>query len=152
MSSGVFYQINRTRRPRNRHLTLFFYLTALLFFGHAQTALAQGGPPLLTDDPGTPGNKHWEINIATTIERNRDGMEQETPILDVNYGLGKRLQLKWEVPYLRVRDQDEPAKMGLGSTNVGVKWRFFEDEKKGVSVSTYPQLEFNTSSSSASRG
>ena len=29
------------------------------------TALhAQGGPPMITDDPGTPGPGRWEINIA----------------------------------------------------------------------------------------
>jgi hypothetical protein len=27
-------------------------------------AFAQGGPPLITDDPDTPGPGHWEINIA----------------------------------------------------------------------------------------
>ena len=27
-------------------------------------ARAQGGPPLVTDDPDTPGDGHWEINLA----------------------------------------------------------------------------------------
>ena len=31
-------------------------------------ALAQGGPPFLTDDPGTPGDGRWEINLAFTSE------------------------------------------------------------------------------------
>ena len=30
---------------------------------------AQGGPPLLTDDPGTPGRNNWEINLGYTIDR-----------------------------------------------------------------------------------
>ena len=25
---------------------------------------AQGGPPFITDDPGTPGNQHWEVNLG----------------------------------------------------------------------------------------
>ena len=29
-------------------------------------AFAQGGPPMRTDDPGIPGNRNWEINIACT--------------------------------------------------------------------------------------
>src|SRR5437868_3985076 len=29
---------------------------------------AQGGPPLLTDDPDTPGPGFWEINLATVID------------------------------------------------------------------------------------
>jgi hypothetical protein len=25
---------------------------------------AQGGPPFITDDPGTPGNHHWKIHFG----------------------------------------------------------------------------------------
>ena len=35
--------------------------------------LAQGGPPLITDDPGTPGDGHWEINIAEQSETTGTG-------------------------------------------------------------------------------
>ena len=59
---------------------------------------AQGGPPLLTDDPGTPGNRNWEINIASTQFFSPGENEVETPLLDINYGLGDRIQLKYEVP------------------------------------------------------
>jgi hypothetical protein len=31
-------------------------------------AWAQGGPPLMTDDPDTPGPGYWEINVATLLE------------------------------------------------------------------------------------
>src|SRR5215204_4515509 len=64
------------------------------------TAHAQGGPPLITDDPGTPGDGNWEVNLAVTYERLRDERVVEAPLLDVNYGVGKRLQLKVEVPFL----------------------------------------------------
>jgi len=37
-----------------------------LLLGWTAQVLAQGGPPLLTDDPGTPGHRNWEINIAST--------------------------------------------------------------------------------------
>ena len=30
----------------------------------AAFAHAQGGPPFITDDPGTPGNRQWEINVG----------------------------------------------------------------------------------------
>src|SRR5438445_482716 len=32
-------------------------------------ALAQGGPPMVTDDPETPGDGHWEINIGAIATR-----------------------------------------------------------------------------------
>jgi hypothetical protein len=52
---------------------------------------AQGGPPLLTDDPGTPGNRKWEINIANTQFFSPGENEIETPLLDINYGLVSRV-------------------------------------------------------------
>jgi hypothetical protein len=30
----------------------------------AASAFAQGGPPFYTNDPGTPGNLNWEINLS----------------------------------------------------------------------------------------
>jgi len=47
---------------------------------------AQGGPPLLTDDPGTPGRNNWEVNLGYTIDRQPSDNYYETPILDMNYG------------------------------------------------------------------
>jgi hypothetical protein len=33
---------------------------------------AQGGPPFIADDPGTPGDGNWEINVAAYAERHPD--------------------------------------------------------------------------------
>jgi hypothetical protein len=109
------------------------------------TAWGQGGPPLLTDDPGTPGPHHWEINIAATMERSRTRRLFELPLVDINYGVGERIQLKFEAPWLLLREKGQPAAKGIGNSLVGVKWRFFEDENRGLAVSTYPQLEFKGS-------
>lgn len=46
-------------------------------------------PPLLTDDPDTPGDGRWEINLPFTVEKLRSEMLLETPLLDINYGLGE---------------------------------------------------------------
>jgi hypothetical protein len=45
------------------------YLKAAAFILLPALALAQGGPPFLSDDPDTPGNKHWEINLGFLGER-----------------------------------------------------------------------------------
>jgi len=34
----------------------------------ARAAFGQGGPPMITDDPGTPGPGKWENNIAIAFE------------------------------------------------------------------------------------
>lgn len=118
----------------------------------AAGAYAQGGPPMFTDDPGTPGDGQWEINLAVTVEKNGEECLLESPLLDINYGLGDRLQLKLEVPWLLLKNEGEKTKNGLGNSTLGVKWRFIDREDRGVDVSVYPQFEFNNSTSSARRG
>jgi len=113
---------------------------------------AQGGPPFITDDPGTPGNGNWEINAALYTERHPTERIYNAPILDINYGLGPRIQLKYQVPYLVDGTNADPTRSGLGKSLAGVKWRFYDNGERGLEVSTYPQLEFNNPTSSVQRG
>jgi hypothetical protein len=118
----------------------------------ATAALAQGGPPLVTDDPGTPGNRRWEINVAIATDKRAGDVVLETPLIDANYGWGERVQLKVEIPWI-VRDENAAmARSGLGNALVGVKWRFLDEDKNGIAVAFYPQLEVNVLTSSADRG
>lgn len=113
---------------------------------------AQGGPPLITDDPGTPGAGRWEINSALTVERLRSETLFEAPIVDINYGLGERIQLKYEIPWVFLDVEGDDARNGLGNSQIGVKYRFLDEERHGVSMSIYPQLSFNNPTSSDERG
>jgi hypothetical protein len=113
---------------------------------------AFAGPPLLTDDTGTPGDKHWEINIASTLDKRHTESMYEAPILDFNYGIGDNIQIKYEVPWLVRHEKDAGTNGGLGNSVVGVKWRFLDQERYGVNMSVYPQYEFNPPTSSADRG
>ncbi len=115
-------------------------------------ALGQGGPPLITDDPGTPGDGNWEINVAFEAEKRRTAMSYAIPLLDINYGLGDRLQLKYEVPWLVLDERGRHTKAGLGNSELGVKWRFFDQDTDRVDMSIYPQLGLNNSNSPVDRG
>lgn len=125
-------------------------LVALALFA-ARGVLAQGGPPFVTDDPGTPGDRRWEVNLAFTSEFRGSERTFETPLLDANYGAGDRIQLKVEIPWIVRRHEDE-TETGAGNVLLGVKWRFADEKTSGVSVGTYPQLELNTSRSSSNKG
>jgi hypothetical protein len=106
----------------------------------APVVFAQGGPPLRTDDPGTPGNGNWEINVACTQNFSPANTEIEAPLLDINYGLGDRIQLKFEIPYLLENDGGgEPFRRAFGDSLIGLKWRFYD--ANGWKISTYPQVE-----------
>ncbi len=115
-------------------------------------ALGQGGPPLLTDDPGTPGPRRWEINVAFTLDHSPSARVMGTPLVDANYGWGERIQLKIELPWVVLSEKGAPTQNGLGNPNLGVKWRFLDEDSAGIAVSTYPQLEVNLSGNSADKG
>ena len=116
-------------------------VSALLLPG---MAFAQGGPPLLTDDPETPEVKSWEINLAVTAEISRDETHFEAPIADINYGFTDRIQLKYEVPWVISNTSGETSQSGFGQSIAGVKYRFLDKDKAGVAVSTYPQITFSS--------
>lgn len=102
---------------------------------------AQGGPPLRTDDPGTPGPGHWEINTALTIEKVPGQTAFEAPLADINYGIGERIQLKFEAPLELIDGSGTGVEAGMGNPMVGVKWRFRDRVGTRFTLSAYPQLE-----------
>src|SRR5947207_15936525 len=67
-------------------------------------AFAQGGPPMITDDPDTPGPGFWEINVSAARDASREERRIERPRVDVNYGAGERIQLKFEIPWVNLRN------------------------------------------------
>lgn len=96
---------------------------------------------MLTDDPGTPGDGHWEINIAMQTEHGGDTTTWRLPLADINYGVGERLQLKFEIPWEIERVKGMSDQSGAGNSIAGVKWRFFDAGEDGWKMSTYPQVQ-----------
>jgi hypothetical protein len=138
------------------HLVLFMMVAA-----GASLAHAQGGPPFITDDPGTPGNHHWEINFGWIADHNPAHASYQTPDIDMNYGWGDRIQLKYELPMAVATDQNNTTRAGLGESLLGVKWRPYEHHKAGepksdqnldFSLGTYPQVSINNPTSAVRRG
>ncbi len=107
---------------------------------------------MITDDPGTPGNGKWEINLAIGLEHRSGETSLGLPEIDLNYGVGENIQLTLQTaPVLLMRDDHGPIG-GLGGTEAAVKWRFLDEEKSGVDVSMFPRVIFNIQQSSARRG
>ena len=127
-----------------------FAAPLLICWRFSLPAVAQGGPPFIGDDPGTPGDGNWEVNVAAYAERHPNERIYNAPILDANYGWGPRIQLKYQVPYLVDGTDGGPTRSGLGKSLAGVKWRFYDSGEDGLQISTYPQLEFNNPTSSLS--
>lgn len=97
---------------------------------------------MITDDPGTPGNGHWEINLAWTEQHSSGSTLIGLPLLDANYGIGDRLQLNYQASWNLLQDSGAPAQSGMSDSQLAVKWRFVDEGENGLQVSTYPRFTF----------
>jgi hypothetical protein len=109
------------------------------------------GPPLETDDPDTPGPRRWEINLSSPFAI-RDDARLFQPLLDINYGVGERVQLKLKPRMVVLDEPGRGAEAGAGNIQVGMKWRFLDQARAGISWSVYPQADFNPPGDSVNRG
>lgn len=128
-------------------------IQALILFGMlpANWSLASGGPPMITDDPGTPGDGNWEINIAALTNHAADATIYQLPLIDANYGVGERFQLKLQAPWMLQSESNGATRSGAGNGLAGVKWRFYDAGEDRWQISTYPQIEFDIPNSNAAR-
>jgi hypothetical protein len=129
-----------TKRATKFAIGALAFATLALHFPLA--SFAQGGPPMATDDPGTPGDRHWEINLATLMAFQPNRSVIEAPYADLNYGWGERVQLKFEAGWSTLSQTGEPERGAAGPAIAGVKYRFYESGAGGLAISTYPQIEF----------
>ena len=107
---------------------------------------------MITDDPGTPGDGKFEINLAIAFEHRTDETSLDSPAIDINYGVGDRIQLTLQGGPVLLKRRDHGAIGGLGGTEAAVKWRFIDDQQTGISMSMFPRVIFNISQSAARRG
>ena len=124
-------------------LRAIVYAALLLAAGLAR-AHAQGGPPMITDDPGTPGDRHWEFNLVSTSVRTPGVTELGLPLLDMSYGIGDRLQLNYQGSWNVLRTDGQPVVSGMSDSQLAVKWRFYDAGEQGWQASTFPRITFLT--------
>jgi hypothetical protein len=101
---------------------------------------AVSSPPMGMDDPGTPGRYGVEVNFVGSWLRAGAARNAEE-LLDANYGIGDRIQLKYERPYVSEGEVGSHAQRGMGPTELGVKWRFVDSH--GWAAAVYPQYQFD---------
>jgi outer membrane putative beta-barrel porin/alpha-amylase len=129
----------------------FIVVAAFLALFLAPPLRAQGGPPMITDDPGSPGPGHWEINLGWEAERTGGTMLSSLPLLDANYGIGDRIEVTYEAPWAILKESDESVQSGMGDSLLGFKYRYFDAGDKGWQASFYPQVTFVTPGSNSDR-
>ena len=97
---------------------------------------------------GTPGCNQWEANLVADGDLASGQRILELPLLDLNYGIGDNLQIKYEIPY--VSQQISGVKTSaVGETKVGLKYMFYENEEADMQFAVYPQFSFASPDKSA---
>jgi hypothetical protein len=109
---------------------------------------------MITDDPGTPGDKKWEINLALAFEHRSGETAADFPAIDLNYGVGEHIQLTLQTAPVLLKRQGDGLIGGLGGTEAAVKWRFLDQQSNGdgFDMSIFPRVIFNVVHSSPRRG
>lgn len=118
-------------------------VAALALAGAASPALA--GPPYLTDDPVPTDTGHWEIYAFTGGEGFGSALDMAAGT-DLNYGPVKDVQLTATLPLSFAHDPVAGWRSGTGDVEIGVKYRFFRDEARGLSAAIFPRVILPTSS------
>lgn len=112
---------------------------------------ARAGPPLITNDPDTPGPGAWEINVAATGAHGGGAWDIDAPDLDINRGVGDRVQLSLHLPWSH-RDTGGAWVSGIGAAEFGLRWRFLDQAQSGVSVAVQPMWISSFSQAAERRG
>ena len=55
---------------------------------------------MITDDPDTPGARVLGNQSRRHHRKSQSERRYEAPTADINYGVGKRIQLKFEIPWV----------------------------------------------------
>lgn len=127
-------------------MKLIHRLAVLAFAGSTAPALA--GPPYLTDDPAPTDTGHWEIYAFTQAEGEHSTLDADAGF-DLNYGPVKGVQLTVTLPLSFTHDPVEGWRSGTGDAELGVKYRFLNDERDGFSIAIFPRVILPTASQSS---
>lgn len=98
---------------------------------------------MVTDDPYTVPDGHWEINLAEMSAQSELSRSVSVPYLDANYGWGDRVQLKYEGGLVTESEPGMGTISGMTTSLIGTRIRFLGDEKTNIAASTYPQYQYH---------
>ena len=109
---------------------------------------AWAGPPFRTDDPEPVGYQNFEFYTFTTGTDVTGDTAGIGPAFEFNYGPTEDIQLHVVAPFAFDSPSGEPNHFGYGDTEVGVKYRFIQEDEKGwrPMVGVFPLVELPTGS------
>ncbi|MDR3689696.1 MAG: hypothetical protein P4L46_09990 [Fimbriimonas sp.] len=102
------------------------------------------GPPFITDDPEPVEFQHYEVYIASITSRFFGQSTGTLPHLEVNYGGAPNVQFHIIAPMAYATASGQPFNYGYGDTEVGIKYRFVQENDHRPMVGIFPLVEVPT--------
>ena len=133
----------------NRMMVIIVAATSVVSIG---VGASWAGPPFRTDDPEPVDYRHGEFYVATQYERDKDVTVGTAPHFELNYGPLPDLQLHLLAPFAYAKPEREASQRGYGDTEVGVKYRFLNNEASHFMAGTFPIVDLPTGNSDKGLG
>ena len=107
---------------------------------------ASAGPPFRTDDPEPVDYQHYEFYTFTSGTHISGDTSGVGPAWEFNYGLIPDGQFHVVVPMAFDSSAGGPNEFGYGDTELGFKYRFIQEDDKGLRpmVGVFPLVEIPT--------
>jgi len=115
------------------------------------------GPPFLTDDPEPVDYQHGEFYLGSQFAKDKDVatgsiISGAAPLIEINYGIVPNVQLHVISPFAYNKPHGEAMQYGYEDTELGVKYRFLNNEDAHFMMATFPMLEVPTGDSDKGTG
>jgi hypothetical protein len=121
----------------SRSVTAAAFVIAMLLV----SSWASAGPPYTTDDPEPVEHRHWELYLASQSFHDREGWTGTAPHIEVNYGAIPNVQIHVIAPLAYAVPDQGKAALGYGDTELGIKFRFVQEQDWVPMIGTFPFLE-----------
>ncbi len=125
------------------HAAVAAVMTGLLTF---TPGVATAGPPFRTDDPEPVEYQHYEFYTFTAGTHVTDDTSGVGPAWEFNYGIIPDGQFHIVAPVAFDHPTGSPTVFGYGDTEIGFKYRFIQEDDKGLRpmVGVFPMVELPT--------
>src|SRR6185437_7117990 len=107
------------------------------------------GPPFLNDDPDPVDYQHNEFYVFSILDHTADETSTSGPAFEYNRGVWPNVQFHIILP-LSEYSAPGVSNAGLGDMEIGIKYRFIQEDKHRPMVGIFPMIEAATGD--ASRG
>jgi hypothetical protein len=102
------------------------------------------GPPFLTDDPEPVELGHSEFYVFSVLDKAKDSVTIQAPAFEYNHGIAPETQFHVIFPFTSFHPEGGATAYGGGDTEIGIKYRFIQEQNDVPQLGVFPMLEVST--------